>query len=111
MIIVWIASGLGGISASITQSCLTPYFQFGLPREDYTAAQGMFTFAATGGTTIYIAIVGVLVNLARGDVRVVFWSSAVLVFINFIIVLMKVRITDEDMAEIESVNGPNTQNN
>lgn len=44
---VWIGSALGGVGNAISQTCLTPYFQYGLPTEEYGPAQGMYQFSST----------------------------------------------------------------
>lgn len=98
MLLVWVGSALGGIGNSIAQTCLTPFFQYGLPREDYAAAQGMYTFSSTCGATIFVAVVGVLVNVF-GTVKVVFYSAALLAAVNVILVLTRVKITEQDMEE------------
>lgn len=103
MALVWIGSALGGIGNSIAQTCLTPFFQFGLPPEDYAAAQGMYTFSGTCGSTVFVAVVGVLVNLTGGNIKVVFYSAAFLALINVILVLLRVRITDQDAAEVAAL--------
>lgn len=93
MLLVWTGSALGGIGNSIAQTCLTPFFQYGLPQEEFTSAQGMYSFSATCGATIFVAVVGVLVGLA-GTVKVVFYTAAILAFINVLLVLARVRIKE-----------------
>ena len=60
---VWIGSALGGVGNAISQTCLTPYFQYGLPTEEYGPAQGMYQFSSTCMATIFVAVVGVLVGV------------------------------------------------
>lgn len=93
MLLVWIGSALGGIGNSIAQTCLTPFFQYGLPQEEIASAQGMYTFSSTCGSTIFVAVVGVLVGIT-GTVKIVFYTAAILAFINVVLVLMKVKIKD-----------------
>lgn len=100
MALVWIGSALGGIGNSIAQTCLTPFFQFGLPKEDYAAAQGMYTFASSGGATVFVAVVGVLVNLSGGNIKVVFYTAGVLALLNVILVFTRVKISDKEAAEV-----------
>ncbi len=94
---VWIGSALGGVGNAISQTCLTPYFQYGMAREDYATAQGMYTFSGTGMSTIFVAIVGVLVGLT-GDLKYVFYAGLVMTVINLIIVITGVKITPEEAA-------------
>lgn len=92
---VWAASALGGFGNAISQTCLTPYFQFGLPKEDYATAQGMYTFSGTGFSTIFVAIVGVFVGMT-GDIKVVFYCGVLVTAINLIVVLTSLRIRPEE---------------
>lgn len=100
MALVWIGSAVGGIGNSIAQTCLTPYFQYGLAKEDFAAAQGMYQFSSTGGATIFVAFVGVLVGLT-GSIKPVFYTGAILAVINVILVFTSLKITKEDVAQVE----------
>lgn len=97
MALVWIGSALGGIGNSIAQTCLTPFFQYGLPQEELASAQGMYTFSATCGSTVFVAVVGVLVNIF-GTVKVVFYTAAILAFVNVLLVLIRVKIDPGEAA-------------
>ncbi|MBS6397934.1 MAG: MFS transporter [Clostridiales bacterium] len=103
LIQVWIGSALGGVGNAITQTCLTPFFQYGLPKEEYATAQGMYTFSGTGMATIFVAIVGVLVGIT-GDLKFVFYTGLIFTVINIIIVVIGVRIPQEDIAAVEAAN-------
>ena len=93
---VWIGSALGGIGNAISQTCLTPYFQYGLPREDFATAQGMYTFSGTGMATIFVAVVGVLVG-ATGDLKYVFYAGLLMTLINVILCVCCVRIRPDEV--------------
>lgn len=93
MILVWIGSALGGFGNSIAQTCLTPYFTYGMATEEVPAAQGMFVFSSTGGATIFVAFVGVLVN-ATGSIKPVFYSGTILAAINLMMILIYLRIRE-----------------
>lgn len=95
MLLVWVGSALGGIGNSIAQTCLTPFFQYGLPQEEIASAQGMYTFSSTCGSTIFVAVVGVLVNIS-GTVKIVFYTAALLALCNVVLVLLKVKIAPEE---------------
>ncbi len=100
MIIVWIGSAVGGVGNSIAQTCLTPYLQYGLAKEDIAAAQGMYQFSSTGGATIFVAIVGVFVGLT-GSIKPVFYTGAALAVVNVLLVIGTLKITEEDVEEAE----------
>ena len=95
---VWVGSALGGIGNAISQTCLTPYFQYGLPREDFATAQGMYQFSGTGMSTIFVAVVGVLVG-ATGDLKYVFYTGLIVTFINVLICLTSIRIRPDEVIE------------
>ncbi len=100
MIIVWVGSAVGGIGNSIAQTCLTPYLQYGLAKEEIAAAQGMYQFSSTGGATVFVAFVGVLVGLT-GSIKPVFYTGAVLAAVNVFLVLGTLKITEEDVEQAE----------
>lgn len=95
---VWLGSALGGAGNAISQTCLTPYFQYGLPREEYAAAQGMYQFSGTCMATVFVAVAGVLVGLT-GDLKYVFYAGLVMTILNVLICVISVRIRPEEAAE------------
>lgn len=62
MIIIYIATGLGGIGQAISQSSFAAFFQTELNQEEFPAAQGMYQFASSGGATIFTGICGAALN-------------------------------------------------
>lgn len=95
MMMIWISSSFGGVTVAIVQSIMTPFFQFGMAQEDYGAAQGMFTFSATGGATVFVSIVGVIVN-ATGNIKWVFYGAMAVILIMLLLVLAKLKIAEEE---------------
>lgn len=100
MALIWIGSALGGIGNSIAQTCLTPFLQFGLPREDIAAAQGMYQFSASGGATIFVAVIGGVLSVTGLGMKIVFYIAAALALLNVIQVLAKVKISDKEAAAV-----------
>lgn len=98
---VWVASALGGLGNAISQTCLTPYFQYGLPKEDYATAQGMYQFSGTGFSTIFVAIAGVFVGIT-GDIKVVFYCGALMAAMNLIVVFTSIKIRPEEAEEVDA---------
>ena len=96
---VWIGSALGGFGNAISQTCLTPFFQHGLPQEEYATAQGMYTFSGTGGATIFVAIASVLVGLT-GDLKFVFYAGLVVTALNLLIVLTRLKVETDKTAQV-----------
>ena len=95
---VSIGSALGGVGNAISQTCLTPYFQYGLPTEEYGPAQGMYQFSSTCMATIFVAVVGVLVGVT-GDLKYVFYTGLIVTFINVLICLTSIRIRPDEVIE------------
>lgn len=94
MMMIYLATGIGGVSQAITNSSLPAFFNASLQPEDYSAANGMYTFAATGGSCIFVAVCGALQN-AGCSINQLFLFSAVLCGLAFCIVLVKFRIPQE----------------
>lgn len=91
MMTIYFATGIGGISQAITNSSLPAFFNASVKAEEYSAANGMYTFAATGGSCIFVAVCGALQN-AGCSINQLFLFSAVLCGIAFFIALVKFRI-------------------
>ena len=100
MLLVWIGSAIGGLGNSMNQTCMTPFFQYGLPKEDFAAAQGMYQFSSTGMASIFVPFVGVFVNMT-GSIKPVFYIATILAAVNVLLVFFFVKITKEDEAEAE----------
>jgi MFS family permease len=62
MLIIYIATALGGISQAISMSSYVPFFQTELKPEVFAAAQGLFQFGSTAGSCIFVAICGAALN-------------------------------------------------
>lgn len=90
---VWIASAFGGIGNSIAQTCLTPFMQWDLPKHEYVAAQGMYQFSSTCGSSIFGAIAGVLIGLSGGNTKYAFYFAFALALVNVVLVCTSVKIT------------------
>lgn len=62
MLVIYAATTLGGMGMSIAQTAFTPFFQTELEPEQYAEAQGMYSFGSNGGSCIFSALAGVLLN-------------------------------------------------
>lgn len=89
MLLIYVATAIGGLGMIVPQAAFTPYFQVELPLEEYRAAQSMFSFAASCGTCIFGAFAGVILNAGMGYCEVfllgmTFCAVAFIIgFINF----------------------------
>ena len=63
MLMVYTATAMGGITLAVSQSTFAPFFQAELSSDEYTSAQGMYTFGATGGSCIFMAVAGSMLNM------------------------------------------------
>lgn len=95
MIQVWIGSALGGIGNSIAQTCLTPFLQYDLPKYEHVAAQGMYQFSSTCGSSIFGAIAGVLIGLSGGNTKFAFYFAFLLALVNVALVCFFVKIPEK----------------
>ncbi len=100
MLLVWIGSAVGGLGNSMNQTCMTPFFQYGLPKEDFAAAQGMYQFSSTGMASVFVPFVGVFVNMT-GSIKPVFYIATILAAVNVVLVFCFVKITKEEEAQVE----------
>ena len=91
MMVIYFATGIGGLSQAITNSSLPAFFNATMKPKEYSAANGMYTFAATGGSCIFVAVCGALQN-AGCSINQLFLFSAILCGIAFFISLVKFRI-------------------
>lgn len=92
MVQVWIGSALGGVANSIAQTCLTPFFQHDLPRNEVVAAQGMYQFSSTCGSAIFGSVAGVAIAATGGNVKCAFYIAFAMALVNIILVFTNIRI-------------------
>lgn len=98
LLIVYLATGIGGIGQTITQSCYAAFFQTELKPEEIPSAQGMYQFASTGGSCIFTAICGAAMNMGL-SLNQVFLVGALFVAVAFVIGFIGFRFPK---AEIEA---------
>lgn len=96
MLIIYIATAMGGIGQAITQSAYAPFFQTQLKPEEYSAAQGMYQFGATGGSCIFIAVCGATLNMGFTLNQVFILGTAVLI-VALIIGIVGFKFTKEEI--------------
>lgn len=63
MLVIYASTILGGIAMSICQTSYTPFMQTELKPSEYASAQGMYSFGSTGGSCIFSALAGALLNM------------------------------------------------
>lgn len=95
LVSVYLATGIAGFGCAFNQSCVAPYFQTQLKPEEYPAAQGMFTFACSGGASIIMAITGLFINLGF-DYNKIFLVCSGMCFISLLLILFGAKFTEEE---------------
>lgn len=98
MVVVYVATALGGISQAITQSVFSPFFQTELKPEEIPAAQGMFQFSGTGGASIFGAICGAVLNLGA-NYNQIFALSVCVVGVALIIAFFGFRFPKQSLSQ------------
>jgi hypothetical protein len=66
MLLIYVATAIGGFTSVVTQSTLSPFWQSNTPREEFAAGQSLQSMASTGGSVLFSAVVGVVMGTS-GD--------------------------------------------
>lgn len=98
LIIVYLATGIGGIGQAITQSCYAAFFQTEMTGNEIHAAQGMYQFASTGGSCVFTGICGAAMNMGL-SLNQVFLIGGIFVAVALVLGLIGFRFPKEEMAE------------
>ena len=96
MIVIYVATAIGGISQALTQSLNAPFFQSELQPEEIAPAQGMFQFSSTGGASIFGAVCGAFINFGA-TFNDVFLLGAAFVGAALVIAIFTFRFPKEEM--------------
>jgi len=94
MLIIYVASALGGIGTVVSQSSYSNFFQTELKPEEISAAQGMFSFGGTGGSCIFVAIAGAIIN-AGATINHAFMMATVWCAVSLLIGFIGFRLPQE----------------
>jgi MFS family permease len=62
MLLIYVSSVLGGIGSVMPQSIFSNFFQTELKHEEIGAAQALFSFGSTSGSSLFLAITGTMFN-------------------------------------------------
>lgn len=103
MIIIYIASLLGGIGQAVTQSVFAPFFQTELKQDEFAAAQGMYQFGSTGGSSLFIAICGAVINMGA-TYNQVFMLGTVFCALSLVIGFFGFRFPKEELSNQSAEN-------
>lgn len=100
MIMIYVATAIGGFTSVVSQSTLTAFWQSNTPREDIPSGQALYSVGSTGGSCIFGAVAGVVLGTS-GDYSRVFATGFVFATIGLICALVGFKFTKE---EIEAAN-------
>lgn len=101
IVLIYAATTIGGIGQALAQSLFTPFFQSELKLEEYTAAQGMYSFSGTGGGTIFGSVCGLCLNLGF-SFNQIFLLSAGFLAAALIVAVCTFRFSKEELMEESS---------
>lgn len=96
MLLVYLATGIGGIGQAITQATYAAFFQTELEPEEISAAQGMYQFSSTGGSCVFIAICGACINNAGVSTQQCFLIGMAFLAVALLIGFAGFRFTEEE---------------
>ena len=96
IILLLVATGIGGIGQGISQSQYAAFFQSELKMEEIRPAQGMYQFAQTGFSSIITAVYGLAQGLGAG-MHDLFLLGAVICGIGLIVALVGFRFPKEEI--------------
>lgn len=102
MLLIYIATAIGGFTSVVGQSTFSAFWQSNTPREDMPSGQAMYSFGSTGGSAIFSAVVGVVLGTS-GDYTRAFATGFVFAVIGFICAIVGFNFSKEEIAAAEAV--------
>lgn len=97
MILIYVATAIGGFASVLSQFTFAAFCQSNTPKEDIPAAQALYTIGATGGSAIFGAIVGVVLG-SSGDFTRAFLLGIVFGVVGLICAVFGFKFTLEEIA-------------
>ncbi|MCL1912425.1 MAG: hypothetical protein FWG10_00735 [Eubacteriaceae bacterium] len=88
---IYLATGIGGFTSVVAQST----WQSNTPVEGMPAGQGLYSFAITGGSCIFSAIVGVVMGTS-GDYARAFAIGFIISAIGFVCANIGFKLSAEE---------------
>ncbi|MBQ1465246.1 MAG: MFS transporter [Eubacteriaceae bacterium] len=96
MILIYIATAIGGFTSSVAQGLYSAYWQSNMPREDIATGSALYNFGNTGGSVIFSAVVGVVLG-SSGDFTRAFATGFVFACIGLLVAIKGFRFTQEEI--------------
>ena len=98
MILIYIATAIGGFTSAIAQSLYSAYWQSTTPKEDIATGSALYNFGNTGGSVIFSAVVGVVLG-SSGDFTKAFATGFVFACAGLIAAIVGFKFTPEEIAK------------
>ncbi|MCD8152212.1 MAG: MFS transporter [Clostridiales bacterium] len=100
MIVIYIATAIGGFTSVVAQSTFSAFWQSNTPREDVPSGAALYNFGATGGSVIFGSVVGVVLGSSNDYTRA-FATGFVFATIGLICAIIGFRFSKEEIAAAE----------
>ncbi len=100
MLLIYIATAIGGFASTVAQSTFSAYWQSNTPKEDIASGQALYNFGATGGSCIFGAVVGVVLGNSV-DYSRAFATGFVFALIGLVCAVVGFRFTKEEVEACE----------
>jgi len=96
MVLIYVATAIGGFTAVVGQSTFSAFWQSNTPREEIPSGQALYSFGSTGGSAIFSAVVGAVLGTS-GDYTRAFATGFVFAVVGFICALVGFKFTKEEI--------------
>ena len=100
MLLIYVATAIGGFASTIAQSTFSAYWQSNTPSEDIPSGQALYNFGATGGSCIFSAVVGVVLG-SSVDYSKAFATGFVFALVGLICAIIGFKFTKEEIQACE----------
>ena len=97
MVMIYIATAIGGFTSAISQATYSAFWQSNTPREDIPSGQALYSIGSTGGSAIFGAVCGVVLG-SSGDYSRAFATGMVFALIGLIVAITNFKFTKEEIA-------------
>lgn len=97
MLLIYLATGLGGFASVVNTSAFPGFWQSNTPREEIPSGQALYSFGAMFGSVLCNAVAGIVLGTGTNYIRA-FAVGAVFAVIGVIVAFVGFRFSKEEMA-------------
>lgn len=101
MLLIYVATAIGGFASVIAQSTYSAFWQTNTPREHIPSGQSLYSFGSSGGSAVFGAIVGVVIGTS-GDYTRAFATGFFVACLGLVCALIGFKFTKEEIAAAKS---------